>query len=182
MLQQDGSYLRLSGTSMATPSVSATVALMLEANPALRPNAIKAALMFTSENMNVSPLAQGAGYMNSAGAVNLVENIDTTVASGQNWLRNGGQGLNYSNVIEGWPVVWSQTISWGVKILGGNTIYNNTVVWGDTIVWGDPSVFSDTIVSETVVWDESVVQSMVAAETIVWDDVDAMTIVWDDSL
>lgn len=182
MLQQEGSYLRLSGTSMATPSVSAAVALMLQANPALQPNAIKAALMFTSENMNVSRLAQGGGYINTAGAVNLVENIDTTVATGQNWLRNGGQGLNYSNVLGGWPAVWSQTIVWDDTILRGKMIYNNTVVWSDTIVWGDPSVWSDpSLSSETVVWDESIVQGMVLAETIVWDDTDAMTIVWDDS-
>ncbi|HLH29951.1 MAG TPA: S8 family peptidase, partial [Terriglobia bacterium] len=133
-LQQDGSYLRLSGTSMATPTVSGAVALMLQANPSLRPNAVKAALMFTSEKMNASPLAQGAGYINTAGAVNLVENIDTTVASGQYWIRNNGLGLNYNNTIaNGWSAAWGQTIVWGDSLLGGNTIFNNTIVWGDTI-------------------------------------------------
>jgi serine protease AprX len=182
MLQQDGSYLRLSGTSMATPSVSAAVALMLQANPGLHPNALKAALMFTSEKMNASPLAQGAGYINTAGAVNLAQDIDTTVASGQNWLRDGGRGLNYSNVLGGWPAVWGQTIVWSDRVLGGNVIYTNTAVWGDTIVWDDPSCWADPgLSSETVVWDESVVLSQVIAETIVWDDCDALTVVWDDS-
>ena len=44
-------YLMLSGTSMATPVVSATVALMLEANPSLTPNAVKAILAYTAQRM-----------------------------------------------------------------------------------------------------------------------------------
>ena len=65
-------YLTLSGTSMATPVVAGTVALMLEANPDLTPNMVKAILQFTAEEKrNVSYLAQGAGFLNTLGAVRL---------------------------------------------------------------------------------------------------------------
>ena len=42
-------YLSLTGTSMAAPVVSGTVALMLQANPNLTPNLVKAILQYTAQ-------------------------------------------------------------------------------------------------------------------------------------
>ena len=67
-------YLSLSGTSMAAPVVSGTVALMLQANPNLTPNLIKAILQYTAENHpEYSPLREGAGFLNTLGAVRLAQ-------------------------------------------------------------------------------------------------------------
>src|SRR5687768_2406655 len=46
-----GTYEILSGTSFAAPMVSATVAIMLEANPSLTPAFVKAVLMRTSQRL-----------------------------------------------------------------------------------------------------------------------------------
>ena len=65
-------YLSLSGTSQAAPVVAGTVALMLEANPALTPNAVKAILQYTAQIYpEYDPLTEGAGFLNAQGAVEL---------------------------------------------------------------------------------------------------------------
>ena len=55
---------------MAAPVVAGTVALMLQANPKLTPNLIKAILEFTSQDYpGYKPLEEGAGFLNALGAV-----------------------------------------------------------------------------------------------------------------
>ena len=57
---------------MAAPVVTGTIALMLEANPALTPNAVKAILEYTAEARDgYNHLTQGAGFLNARGAVEL---------------------------------------------------------------------------------------------------------------
>ena len=56
-------YLSLTGTSMAAPIVTGAIALMLEANAALTPNAVKAILEFTAEARGgYDHLTPGGGF------------------------------------------------------------------------------------------------------------------------
>src|SRR4029450_7812459 len=61
-------YLSLTGTSMAAPMVTGTVALMMQANPNLTPNLAKAIIEYTAQRYNYSSLSQGAGFLNTEGA------------------------------------------------------------------------------------------------------------------
>jgi serine protease AprX len=97
-------YLSLTGTSMAAPVVAGTVALMLEANPSLSPNAVKAILQYTAEaRPGGSPLAQGAGFVNARGALRLARFF----AYPQNALGTP------SDTIAGQSIAWARHLIWG---------------------------------------------------------------------
>ena len=141
-LDIEGNYMKLSGTSMAAPVAAGAAALILEKKPGLKPNAVKAILMYTAEKRNQNVMEAGAGYINIVGALNLAANINSNSSVGAYWLLNNGLGLHYSNVIAGSPVLWSQALLWRNTLYVGTAIHyhseawSQTIVWGDTIVWG----------------------------------------------
>jgi serine protease AprX len=66
-------YTEISGTSMATPFVAGTVALMLSADPTLTPDEVKSILTQTASQMpGFSEWEVGAGYINVYAAVDKV--------------------------------------------------------------------------------------------------------------
>lgn len=63
-------YTQISGTSMACPFIAGVCALMLDANPALQPDDLKAILQATATNLpEFDDYAKGAGYVNAFAAV-----------------------------------------------------------------------------------------------------------------
>jgi subtilisin family serine protease len=188
-------YLSLSGTSMAAPVVAGTVALMLEANPRLTPNAVKAILEYTAEaRAGESPLAQGAGMVNALGAVRMAKFFGTP-----------DQKLPAPvDTIENEKVEWSQQIQWGNDRVAGGVLLPGANAWavgttwgaeatstGQPIVWGlkrDPSVSWSTNADESIVWSVNGADCIVWSvnTSIVWSVNDDDAIVWsvnkDDSI
>src|SRR5262249_25277247 len=156
-------YLALSGTSMAAPVVSGTVALMLQANPNLTPNLVKAILQYTAQPYpGYSPLRQGAGFLNSLGAVRLAQ-----------YYANPHTG-------ERLPVqsVWSRTINWGSRPLKGGFIKPSANAWGLNVVWGSARTLG--ALGDNIVWGTSCASGD-CGDTIVWGTSDGDNIVWGTS-
>ncbi len=140
-------YLSLTGTSMAAPVVAGTVALMMQANPELTPNLVKALLQYTAqEDPDYNGLTQGTGFLNARGAVDLARFFKTAHA-GQRYLSSR---------------IWSRKIIWGNHRVGGGAItpganaFKLGTTWGanfaedgDNIVWGTDCETEDC---DNIVW------------------------------
>jgi serine protease AprX len=113
-------YLSLSGTSMAAPVVTGTVALMLQANPLLTPNLVKAILQYTAQvHPDHDPLTQGAGFLNAGGAVQLARFL-------------GGPATGASP----WSPDWGGGIIWGNQLLHGGRLTADANAWSTLVTWG----------------------------------------------
>ncbi len=166
-------YMVLTGTSQAAAVVSGVAAQMLQANPKLTPNLIKAILEYTSQEYypgtkGYSPLEQGAGFLNALGAVRLSRFYATA---------KKGQSV---------PVepIWSKHIIWGNHEMSGGFMLPKANAWnvgtdwgaattadGDNIVWGTSCGSSDC--GDTIVWGTAA-----DGDNIVWGTADGDNIVW----
>lgn len=182
------SYLLLSGTSMASPRVAGTAALMLTANPRLSSNTVKMALQYTARVLpKVDVLTQGAGALNPIGAVKMAQSINPQAPHGDNWLT---AVLPVSNRdANGKRIVWGRNIVWGDRYMPSTKAgvhmarWDDNIVWGydamaDNIVWGNCDQSCSNIVWGNG-WDENIVwgndwDNIVWGNNIVWGD----NVVW----
>jgi serine protease AprX len=189
-------YLALSGTSMSAPVVSGTIALMLQANPKLTPNLVKAILQYTAERRaGYSALRQGAGFLNTFGAVQMARFFATAkkgdkLSYGSNWSRTiewGSHLLTGGNIL---PTgnAWANTVIWGSALTGTST--GDNIVWGsmasgDNIVWGSTSLGDNIVWGTSMVGDNIVWGSAASGDNIVWGSdcggADCNNVVWGSS-
>jgi serine protease AprX len=164
-------YLALSGTSMAAPVVAGTVALMMQANPNLTPNLVKAILQFTSQEYpGYDVLTQGTGFLNARGAVQLAE-----------YFHNKQKGSHYPSMNG-----WSRQIFWGNKRVRGGVLTPGGTAWGSTVVWGSKPAGMNIVWGENcldsacdnIVWGNNIVWGEDGDDNIVWGNTDDDNIVW----
>ncbi len=181
-------YMSLTGTSMAAPVVSGVVAQMLQVNPGLTPNAVKAILQYTAQEYpGYRPLEQGAGFLNAVGAVRLA------------------RFYRYAEPGQRPPIqkMWSRHIIWGTHRLGGGIIDPNSNAFaigtnwgaarmddGDNIVWGtddaDNIIWGTSLDGDNIIWGTSDSDNIVwgtdcggaDCDNIIWGTADADNIIW----
>jgi serine protease AprX len=124
-------YISLTGTSMAAPAVAGTVALMLEANPGLTPNLVKAILQYTAERRSrYDVVSQGGGFLNARGAVQLSMEL-----AGERPASND-------------PTRWSRQIVWGNRRVSGGILTMGANAWSPGVTWGA----AETEQGDPIVW------------------------------
>ncbi len=148
-------YFRLSGTSMATPVVSGAVALMLQKDPSLTPDTVKARLMKTaSKKFPLTSTAYdpttgksytsvydmftvGAGYLDVAAVLANHDSAYGSAASPQLFYDPQQQAaLFISNLSSTWwnNLAWTPATVWGTTVLQPSSF--GTAVWGSAVTWG----------------------------------------------
>jgi serine protease AprX len=165
-----GDYYMLSGTSMATPVVSGAAADLLEAQPSLTPDQVKARLMknaykaFPASSTVTDPttgnvyvdyydiFTVGAGYLDIQAAL-----ADTSVANGTALSPIATVDPTTGNVyiVTDPSSVWGTQSVWGVRSVWGNSAFvsGSNALWGSQSVWGTRSVWGNQSVWGTqAIW------------------------------
>nr|MBA3766878.1 S8 family serine peptidase [Acidobacteriota bacterium] len=151
-------YFKYSGTSFAAPVVAGTVALMLQANKSLTPRLVKAALMRTAEslpgvkfgNKAQSVVTQGAGQVNTAGAVGMAR----AIVPNANKLAVGDHlfGPEMTMTKLGNTTIGGETVASNVHVIycdgvlfGDHPLLVNGILVGDGILLSDGWILSNGI-------------------------------------
>jgi serine protease AprX len=171
------SYFRLSGTSMATPMVAGAAALIVQKDPSVSPDTVKARLMKTASKTfptisswtdsftGITYTSQydlftvGAGYLDVWAALNASETVPAgTYALSPEVIRDPVTGtvrVNSNSIVWGNSVVWGNSIVWGNSVVWGSNAFlsGTSIVWGSSVVWGNSAISGNSIVwGNSVVW------------------------------
>jgi serine protease AprX len=123
-------YYEMSGTSMASPIVAGTAALMIEQDPSLNPGTVKARLMASARKPATGdPLVTGAGLLDILGALHATGNVAD--APSPKAIPDTDTGLiGFENT----GVLW------------GNEQFSIMSLWSNSVIWTDPSAYYQAVV------------------------------------
>jgi len=158
-------YFELSGTSMAAPLVSSVAALMIQKDPTLTPDQVKARLMKTATKFPQTSTTSfdaatgyqwtsqydiftiGAGYLDTTaalkdgsrpGGIALSPPAAYDAVSGEVYL------VGDARSVWGTSSDWSQRSVWGVSaVWGTRSVWGQSAAWGTSLNAGFQTIWSD---------------------------------------
>jgi len=159
-------FFTLSGTSMATPVVSGAAAMLIDGNPALTPDQVKAKLMktawrgfpatmaititdpitrlATTYTGNADLFTIGAGLVDIWAAYN-----DKTMPSGSaaspSASFNSTSGTVQLNGIGANNVIWGSGAPFATNVIWGSNVSGSNVIWGSTSPWAQSTPGAEAI-------------------------------------
>jgi len=162
--------MRMSGTSMATPVVAGAAVLLLQANPRLTPNLVKAILMYTAQPLaGYNTFEQGMGEINIEGAVTLARLVRVDFLNSN---RLGSPLLDRaaptaSTTIAGSTFSWSRGLLFGYTFGTGiplitqfQNVYRPGVLMNDGVVVDHGVIAGDgTMMTSGINYGDSVMTS-----------------------
>jgi serine protease AprX len=167
-------YFRLTGTSMATAVVSGEVALLLERQPGLTPDQVKAVLTGTSR-----PFGQTSGSAPPAGSVGAgLADAYAAVNSGSRGPANRGLRPADAAASSIYAAIYGQPLRWKNGLLGGllwNLLSWNNLAW-DNLAWDN--LAWDNIAWDNLAWD-NLAWDNIAWDNLAWDNIAWDNIAWD---
>jgi serine protease AprX len=142
----------LSGTSMSAPIVAGAAALLIQTNPNLTPNLVKAILMYSAQPLrNFNSLEQGAGELNIDGAIRIARLIKPTMPTTNGAaLLTGVLPTSQTSVICGQTVTWGKSIITNHGFLYGNDLMNKWQgMYANGVLASDGTPFSGTAITKS---------------------------------
>ncbi|MDQ6707646.1 MAG: S8 family serine peptidase, partial [Acidobacteriota bacterium] len=157
------------------PMVTGAVALLLEKDPQLTPDQVKARLMKTAYKQfpaysNATDPATGTTYSSQydiftvgAGYLDISAALNNTDAPAKTAM---SPGVSYSSgkvtLSADASSVWGSSVIWGSSVVWGSSVFvsGSSSLWGSSAVWG-----SSTNQGFSVVWGSSVEGSGIQASS-----------------
>ena len=161
-------YMKLSGTSVAAPMVAGAAALLIEKDPGLTPDQLKAKLMKTANKAfpavttvydattgltyveHYDVFTVGAGYLDVAAALASKDKPDTRLRAVSPFAvydNTAAQlyAVSNTNYMCADSAVWGSSAVWGATC-GASAVWGSSGVWGTSAVWGSSAVWGTSAV------------------------------------
>jgi len=182
----DPLYFEMSGSSMAAAEVSGAVAVMLESNPTLTPEDVKARFMRHAMHFGSQDVfTRGAGAMDFPATLSAVERASASPSPAVS-LSGAGDAVT----IEDTGAAWGSASLWSLEDLYGDNALWNTDAALDNALFDDACMTGQGLtwqhaVANGVIWQHAVAEGIIwqtlTSEGITWQHLSGSGLTWQHS-